>query len=186
MSLLMIAIAAALGAPQQAADEPGPDDVVVVARRKNECVVKLAEKTLSTGEFRERAKLWATGTPARVYLRNEASLACRLKILRQLTQWNVQTVEFVDPAGRAAKAEPPAPVGAALQPVVGTSDRAPPRNPAAPADQSIEMSSFERRLIEGRAAHMIARNDCAGALKLVLEAGDLDAAAKVATICRAK
>lgn len=186
MPLLMIALAAA-AAGQTAPEEPGPDDVVVVARRKNECVVKLADKVLSNSDFRERAKLWAAGTPARVYLRNEASLQCRLKILRQLTQWNVQTVEFIDPAGRAAKPEPPVPIGTATRPMTTTADRAPEtQKPPAPTGEGIEMGSFQRRLMEGRAAHMIAAHDCAGAMKLVLDAGDLDAAVKVATICRAK
>lgn len=186
MSLLMIALAVA-AAGQQAPDEPGADDVVVVARRKNECRVTLADKPLSEKAFRDRAKLWATGIPARVYLRNEASLQCRLKILRQLTQWKVQMVEFIDPAGRPARPEPPAPIGTALQPVTGeTTDAAPPKPGAAPGEDGIEMGSYQRQLIAGRAAHLIAKRDCAGAMKLVLDAGDLDAAAKVATICRTK
>ena len=185
MSLLMITIAAA--AMQTAPDEPGPDDVVVVARRKNECRVTLADKPLNNKDFRARAKLWATGIPARVYLRNEASLQCRLKILRQLTQWNVQMVEFIDPAGRRAQAEPPAPVGTALLPTEREVEPArPPASPLAPGEPGIEMSSYQRQLIAGRAAHLIAKRDCAGAMKLVLDAGDLDAAAKVATICQSK
>jgi len=48
------------------------------------------------------------------------------------------------------------------------------------------MSSCRRQLTAGRTAHLIAKRDSAGAMKLVLAAGDPDAAAKVATICQAK
>ena len=55
MSILMLALIA--GAYfQETPSEPGPDDVVVTARRNNKCELRLADKLLSDSEFRERAK----------------------------------------------------------------------------------------------------------------------------------
>lgn len=182
MSILMLALIA--GAYfQETPSEPGPDDVVVTARRNNKCELRLADKLLSDSEFRERAKAWAAGTPARVFLRNEASVHCRLKIVEQLAKWNVRMVEFVDPAGRPAPYERPAPLSTTA--ATGSSDRLP--GPlVSPDGGSIEMSSIKLRIIAGQAAHMIAKGDCTGAMKLVLEAGDLESASRVATICRAR
>lgn len=182
MSILMFALIAAAFV-QEAPPEPGPDDVVVTLRRNNKCEVRLADKILSDGEFRERAKAWAAGTPARVFLRNEASVFCRLKIVEQLAKWNVRIVEFVDPAGRPAPYERPARLGSSA--TTGASDALP--GPlVSPDGASIEMSNLKLRIIAGQAAHMIAKGNCDGAMKLVLEAGDLESAARVATICRAK
>lgn len=180
MPVLMFAFAALF---QEAPAEPGPDDVVVTARRNNKCEVRLADKVLSDDEFREKAKTWAAGTPARVFLRNEASVYCRLKIVERLAKWNVRMVEFVDPAGRPAPYERPALLGAT---VTSSAPDSQPNPAAAPDGSTIEMSNINLRIIAGRAAHMIAKGDCAGAMKLVLDAGDLESAAHVATICRAK
>lgn len=186
MPLMTLALAAAIAA-QQASNEPGPDDVVVVVRRKNQCVVKRADKVLSKEEFHERSKLWAAGGTARVFLHSDASLQCRLKIVHQLAEWDVRNVEFVDPARRPAAPEPLAPLAAPSQPLVRDSI---PRPAASESDRTdpggVEMSPYKRQLNAGLAARLIAKGDCAGAMKLVLEAGDLDAAAKVADICRKK
>ncbi|MBX9860485.1 MAG: hypothetical protein K2Y20_12980 [Sphingomonas sp.] len=58
--------------------------------------------------------------------------------------------------------------------------------PAPAHEDTIEMAPFELRILEGKAAHLILKGDCSGAMKLVLEAGDLDGAAKVAAVCRSK
>ncbi|OYY90627.1 MAG: hypothetical protein B7Y45_06675 [Sphingomonas sp. 28-66-16] len=183
-SLLAIALSAN---GQQEPATPGPDDIVVVARRKNECVVQLADKVLNDAEFRQRSKRWAAGEPARVFLRNEASRQCRVKILYQLAKWDVRVVEFVDPGGRPATPEP---VASNISPspliVEGGTQKAPTERRFPPREDTIEMGSFELRVLAGQAAHLILRGDCAGAMKLVLDAGDLDAAFKVATICRDK
>lgn len=186
MPLMTLALAAAVAA-QQAPNEPGPDDVVVVVRRKNQCVVKRADKVLSKQEFHERSKLWAAGGTARVFLHRDASLQCRLKIVHQLAEWDVRNVEFVDPARRPAAPEPLAPFAGAPQPLVRDGAPRPAANdPGRTETGGVEMSAYKRQLNAGLAARLIAKGDCAGAMKLVLESGDLDAAAKVADICRKK
>lgn len=178
ISVALLMVAAAVG--QTTAQAPGPDDIVVVARPDKRCEVRLAEKVLGDEDFHARARLWAAGAPARVFLSSGSNLQCRLKIVRKLEDWGVRLVEFIEPDGPPEEVALPKPEDAPAQSRViqSPTDR--------PDPDSVEMSALRLRLIAGRAAHMIARGDCAGALKLELEAGDLDSAAKVVQICRSK
>lgn len=183
-ALLLLAATAVV----QDVDQPGPDDIVVVALPNRKCEVRLADKILSDADFHARARRWAAGEPARVFLSKGSNLQCRVKIVRQLEDWGVRLVEFVDPSAPDGGAPPSAAAPALPAPTVSLPRpaRSTPEFRQGDTADDVEISPVRLRLLAGKAAHLIARGDCQGALKLMLEAGDLDSAAKVVGICRAR
>jgi len=177
---MLLAAALALIAVQQPAPaEPAADDIVVTAA-KTGCRVQLAEKILSDAEFRERAKRWAEGAPVRVVARATTSFACMKEIAFKLTDWGVKRIQFVDPSGKDIGLDFPQPKGVLL-------DRTTmPTGPIAvqPFEGALATSDIEHRLHSARAAQLILAGKCAEARRLMLEKGDLEAAAQVAQICR--
>lgn len=140
------------------------DDIVVTAVR-DACTVRFAERTMTDAEFDARAAEWKAGRPVRVISRASADLACVRRIASRLFARGVTRIEFVDPEGRPSfPFDPPAGLPHYGAPV-----------PAGGGDHAT---------ISRDAAQMILHGRCDDARKLVLERGDLDAAAAVATICR--
>ncbi|MBN8806889.1 MAG: hypothetical protein J0I47_01425 [Sphingomonas sp.] len=159
----MIALLLALA--QAAANEPIPDDVVVVATR-DACTVRFADRAMTDAEFNARAAEWKGGKPVRVISRADADLACVRKIASKLFARGVTRIDFVDPQGKPSfPFDPPAGL---------------PRY-----DSPLASGGSDHQSISQAAARLILQGRCDDARKLALDKGDLDAAAAVVTVCRA-
>jgi hypothetical protein len=88
-------VTAATPAPASPTDGP---ELVVVAQRRNQCDVRLADRTLSESELAGYAKQWAAaGTPLRIVRPRGATYGCVAKIARHLNQYGVQMLQVVEP-----------------------------------------------------------------------------------------
>ncbi|MES2441262.1 MAG: hypothetical protein V4574_00400 [Pseudomonadota bacterium] len=82
-------------APDAAADEA---EIVVVARRRNVCEVRFADRMLSERELADRAKQWAAaGVPLRIVRPPGATYGCVAKITRHLGRYGVRLFQVVEP-----------------------------------------------------------------------------------------
>ncbi|OYY72459.1 hypothetical protein [Sphingomonas sp. 28-63-12] len=190
--------------PQVAPAAPEPDDIVVTAAPQGGCRVQFADKTLSDAEFRERARIWAAGAPVRVIARSDASFDCFKKIAFQLANWGVKQIAFVEPSGRQTAVGFPQPKLTGDRPTKRGSDKADKADKADRADGADEIDAtsartfaaptkengrsiaeIEQRLLSAHAAQLILDGKCTEARRLMLENGNLAAAAQVVEICRA-
>lgn len=81
--------------PDAAASEA---EIVVVARPRNRCAVRFADRTLSESELATRAKQWAAaGTPLRIVRPPGATYGCLVKITRHLGAYGVHLFQVVEP-----------------------------------------------------------------------------------------
>lgn len=174
----MIPLLLMLAAPQ--ANDPQPDDIVVVANR-GACKVRFADKDMTDAAFDARSAEWKAGRPVRVVARAEADLPCIRKIASRLFAKGVTRIEFVDPQGKPAFPFEP--------------DRNLPRYTAAPGAPAVaatggggawsENRAREHSFVARNASQLILQGRCEEARKMALEQGDLDAAADVVAVCRA-
>ncbi|MBY0306277.1 MAG: hypothetical protein K2W86_14150 [Sphingomonas sp.] len=193
--MIIVGLAALVLAPQAVPAPPAPDDIVVTARPQGGCAIRFADKTLSDAEFRDRARIWAAGAPVRVIARSDASFDCLKKIAFQLADWGVKQIEFVEPSGRKTAVGFPTPTLTGDRSVqrktdkmdnAGDSDPKPvkPFSPP-PIEAGRPVAEIEQRLLSAHAARLILEGKCAEARRLMLENGNLAAAAQVVEICRA-
>jgi len=171
--MLILLLASLLPATGQA-DAAMPDDIVVTAERQD-CRVRFADRELTDREFDARAREWAAGKPVRVVARANADLKCLSKIAFKLADRGVRLIQFVDPSGKTADKIPTAGLGMGAGAGMGTDNGSP----------TLSVKDAERRFFARRATQLILEGKCGEARKLVLEAGDLESAAQVATVCRA-
>ena len=91
----------------------------------------------------------------------------------KLSDRGVRRIEFVDPSGKSADARPK---GALSPDASGVGEGA--------SSPGLSVQEAERRYYARKAAQLVLAGKCGEARKLVLEAGNLEAAAQVAEICR--
>ena len=74
---------------------PDPPEIVVTAKR-TVCSASLAERVLSSREFKRRAREWARGIPVRVYAPKRSDYRCLAEIAFRLGREGVRNIESVD------------------------------------------------------------------------------------------
>lgn len=176
----MIGLLVLLAAAQVQTDASVPDEIVVVAA-KEKCDVRFADKTMSDAEFDRRAKDWAAGVPVRVRAYSDADLKCLTKIAFKLGDRGVRMIEFVTPNGKPMQPLSNAQY-ATIRPQVIDRKRLDP-GLTVQAYRDPTLLGREHSKIAARASDMILEGNCNEARKFALEAGDIDVAASVVTIC---